>query len=82
MAEDEAAISLKPSVNNMSVRVFVRAAGLDFTEADVYGSTRTPEFLATQPRAPDADAGSQGPAAGARCGKAAPSCSISATSMS
>jgi glutathione S-transferase len=40
---------LKPSVNNMTVRVFVRAAGLDFEETDVYGSTRTPEFLARNP---------------------------------
>jgi glutathione S-transferase len=40
---------LKPSVNNMSVRVFVRAAGLDFEEHDVYGSTRTPDFLARNP---------------------------------
>ena len=40
---------LKPSVNNMSVRVFVRAAGLDFEEEDVYGGTRTPEFLARNP---------------------------------
>ncbi len=40
---------LKPSVNNMSVRVFVRAAGLDFEETDVYGSTRTPEFLKRNP---------------------------------
>jgi glutathione S-transferase len=40
---------LKPSVNNMSVRVFVRAAGLDFEEADVYGATRTPDFLARNP---------------------------------
>ena len=40
---------LKPSVNNMSVRVFVRAAGLDFEEQDVYGATRTPEFLARNP---------------------------------
>ena len=36
---------LKPSVNNMTVRVFVRAAGLDFEETDVWGSTRSPEFL-------------------------------------
>jgi len=36
---------LKPSVNNMSVRVFARAAGLDINEADVWGHTRTPEFL-------------------------------------
>ena len=36
---------LKPSVNNMTVRVFLRAAGLDCAEVDVYGKTRTPEFL-------------------------------------
>lgn len=40
---------LKPSVNNMAVRVFVRAAKLDFTEDDVYGKTRTKEFLAKNP---------------------------------
>jgi glutathione S-transferase len=40
---------LKPSVNNMAVRVFVRAAGLDFAESDVWGSTRSPEFLAKNP---------------------------------
>ena len=40
---------LKPSVNNMSVRVFVRAAGLDFAESDVWGFTRSPEFLARNP---------------------------------
>src|ERR1700761_5716757 len=40
---------LKPSVNNMTVRVFVRAAGLEFTEADVYGHTRSDAFLAKCP---------------------------------
>jgi glutathione S-transferase len=40
---------LKPSVNNMTVRVFARAAKLPFSEADVYGSTRTPEFLGKNP---------------------------------
>ena len=40
---------LKPSVNNMAVRVFVRAANLDFTEDDVYGKTRTEDFLAKNP---------------------------------
>jgi glutathione S-transferase len=40
---------LKPSVNNMTVRVFVRAAGLNFVESDVWGSTRSPEFLAKNP---------------------------------
>lgn len=40
---------IKPSVNNMAVRVFARAAGLDFAEADAYGQTRTPEFAARNP---------------------------------
>src|SRR3974377_704666 len=40
---------LKPSVNNMTVRVFVRAAGLEFTEDDVWGKTRCGEFLAKNP---------------------------------
>ena len=40
---------LKPSVNNLAVRIFVRAAGLDFDEVDVWGSTQTPEFLAKNP---------------------------------
>jgi glutathione S-transferase len=40
---------LKPSVNNMSARVFVRAAKLDFTEDDVWGKTRSEEFLTRNP---------------------------------
>jgi glutathione S-transferase len=40
---------LKPSVNNMTTRVFVRAAGLDFHEEDVWGKKSTPEFLAKDP---------------------------------
>ena len=40
---------IKPSVNNMTARVFVRAAKLDFTEDDVYGKTRSDEFLAKNP---------------------------------
>jgi glutathione S-transferase len=40
---------IKPSVNNMTVRVFVRAAKLDFTEDDVYGKTRSEGFLARNP---------------------------------
>src|SRR5512133_654315 len=40
---------LKPSVNNLSVRVFVRAADLDFDELDVWGKKGTPEFLAKDP---------------------------------
>jgi glutathione S-transferase len=40
---------LKPSVNNLTVRIFVRAAGLDFEELDVWGKTTTPEFLRKDP---------------------------------
>jgi glutathione S-transferase len=40
---------LKPSVNNLSVRIFVRAAGLEFEEVDVWGKKSTPEFLAKDP---------------------------------
>jgi glutathione S-transferase len=40
---------IKPSVNNMTARVFIRAAKLDFTEDDVYGKTRTADFLAKNP---------------------------------
>ncbi len=40
---------LKPSVNNLSARIFVRAAGLDFEEIDVWGKKGTPEFLAKDP---------------------------------
>ena len=40
---------LKPSVNNLTVRIFVRAAGLDFEELDVWGKTQEPEFLAKDP---------------------------------
>jgi glutathione S-transferase len=40
---------LMPSVNNLTVRVFVRAAGLEFEEIDVWGQTREPEFLAKDP---------------------------------
>jgi glutathione S-transferase len=40
---------LKPSVNNLSARIFVRAAGLDFEEVDVWGKKSTPEFLAKDP---------------------------------
>jgi glutathione S-transferase len=48
MAENTLSI-LKPSVNNMTARVFVRAAGLDFEELDVWGKKSTPEFLAKDP---------------------------------
>jgi glutathione S-transferase len=40
---------IKPSVNNMTVRVFVRAAKLDVAEDDAYGKTRSPEFSARNP---------------------------------
>ena len=40
---------LKPSVNNLTVRIFVRAAGLDYEEVDVWGHTTTPEYLAKYP---------------------------------
>ena len=36
---------LKPSVNNLTARIFVRAAELDFEEVDVWGKTTTPEYL-------------------------------------
>ncbi len=40
---------LRPSVNNLSVRVFVRAADLDFEETDVWGHTTGPEYLGKYP---------------------------------
>jgi glutathione S-transferase len=40
---------LKPSVNNMAVRVFLRAADLDFEEIDAWGHTRDADFLARCP---------------------------------
>jgi glutathione S-transferase len=40
---------LKPSVNNLTVRIFTRAAGLDVEEIDVWGSTGSPEFLEMNP---------------------------------
>ncbi|HYZ19593.1 MAG TPA: glutathione S-transferase family protein, partial [Gaiellaceae bacterium] len=40
---------LKPSVNNLTVRIFVRAAGLDFEEVDVWGKTREPEYIRKYP---------------------------------
>src|SRR6266480_8101757 len=40
---------LKPSVNNLSARIFIRAAGLEFEELDVWGKKSTPEFLQKDP---------------------------------
>src|SRR4051794_24583515 len=48
MADNTLSI-LKPSVNNLTVRIFVRAAGLDFEEIDVWGKKGTPDFLAKDP---------------------------------
>src|SRR5262249_30504677 len=48
MADNTLSI-LKPSVNNLSVRIFVRAAGLDFEEVDVWGQQATDEFYAKDP---------------------------------
>ena len=55
MADNQAQCDLKPSVNNMTVRVFVRAAGLDFAESDVWGNTRIAGIPGHEPGAPDAD---------------------------
>ena len=41
---------LKPSVNNLTVRIFVRAAGLDFEEQDVWGKTTEPGVPARSTR--------------------------------
>jgi glutathione S-transferase len=40
---------LKPSVNNLTVRIFVRAAGLDVEEVDVWGTTTSDEYVAKYP---------------------------------
>jgi glutathione S-transferase len=48
MADNSLSI-LTPSVNNLTARIFVRAAGLDFDETDVWGTTTTAEFLAKDP---------------------------------
>jgi glutathione S-transferase len=40
---------LKPSVNNLTARIFVRAAGLDFEEIDVWGKKDVPEFMRKDP---------------------------------
>jgi glutathione S-transferase len=42
---------LKPSVNNLTTRIFVRAAGLDFDEIDVWGKKSEPDFMAKDPAA-------------------------------
>jgi glutathione S-transferase len=40
---------LKPSVNNLTARIFVRAAGLEFEELDVWGKTTSPEYVQKYP---------------------------------
>jgi glutathione S-transferase len=40
---------LMPSVNNLTARIFVRAAGLDFEELDVWGKKDAPEFTRKDP---------------------------------
>ena len=40
---------LPPSVNNMSVRVFVRAAGIPYEEENVWGQTQGEEYLSKYP---------------------------------
>jgi glutathione S-transferase len=40
---------LPPSVNNLTVRVFLRAANLPFAEENAWGKTRSPEFMAKIP---------------------------------
>lgn len=40
---------MKVSVNSMCVRVLMRAANLSFEEVEVYGHTRSPEYIAKCP---------------------------------
>ena len=54
---------LKPSVNNLTVRIFMRAAGLDFEEIDAWGNTRLARVPREEPLAADADDRGGGPAA-------------------
>jgi glutathione S-transferase len=48
MADNTLSI-LTPSVNNLTARIFVRAAGLDFEELDVWGKKDEPEFVRKDP---------------------------------
>jgi glutathione S-transferase len=40
---------LRPSVNNLTARIFVRAAGLEFEELDVWGKKDEPAFMSKDP---------------------------------
>jgi glutathione S-transferase len=48
MADNTLSI-LKPSVNNLTARIFVRAAGLDYEERDVWGKKDEPDFMQKDP---------------------------------
>ena len=48
MADNTLSI-LRPSVNNLTARIFVRAAGLDFDERDVWGKKDEPDFVQKDP---------------------------------
>jgi glutathione S-transferase len=48
MADNTLSI-LTPSVNNLTARIFVRAAGLDFEERDVWGKKDEPGFVRKDP---------------------------------
>jgi glutathione S-transferase len=48
MADNTLSI-LRPSVNNLTARIFVRAAGLDFDERDVWGKKEEPDFVHKDP---------------------------------
>ena len=48
MAEHTLSI-LKPSVNNLTAPIFVRAAGLEFEEKDVWGKKDEPDFVRKDP---------------------------------
>jgi glutathione S-transferase len=48
MADNTVSI-LRPSVNNLTVRIFLRAADLDFEELDVWGKKDEPDFVRKDP---------------------------------
>ena len=66
---------LTPSVNNLTVRIFVRAAGLDFEEVDVWGKTTDAGVPGEVSGAPDADARGR---TACRAGTLGESCAIMA----
>ena len=60
---------LKPSVNNMAARVFVRAAKLDFERRRCLGQDPLAGIPGEEPGPHDADDRGQGPAQGRDLGK-------------